>query len=65
MGILYGIIEEEEKESLVTTFMQAQTVARTVMDLAGVDISLSVPDRTESGWLYEELGRELQRLDLH
>jgi hypothetical protein len=65
MGIVYGVVYEEERDCLVATFMPTETVERVVKNLCDIDIGLSVPDKLESEWHYEELGRGLSIYDIH
>jgi hypothetical protein len=65
VGIIYGIVFEEERDCFVATFMPTDRIFHHIHNSLGMNMDLNVEDSPESDWPHEEIGRGLSTFDLH
>jgi hypothetical protein len=65
VGILYGIVFEENCKNFVAAYIPIHDVLDQIKVRSGLEIGFDVPDREEEEWVYETLGRGRSLYDLH
>jgi len=65
VGVIYGVVYEEEQPCKVVTFMPTDRIAKYIKETIGAENSMAVPEKHNKEWPYEMLGNNLPIFDLH